>query len=580
LSVHPVEQRRIEHCPADQLARAYLGVHDTEGPRQRSHLGRVEAPQRRDQQLLDPVARHVVGDQQLQGREQYGDRRLAHQRSLVAGHLDRDARRGQRPAQSRDRRASGAHQHRHLAPPDAVLEMRPAEQVGDVLDLRPCGVEREHLDRARPELGRRGLGIAERVVGRPRDRSAHRDPGRDRARRAQQSRAEAPGGAEREYRRRLPLTVRELAGELEDPAHVCAAEAVDRLIRIAHGDEVPAVAGKGTKQRHLTGVGVLVLVHEHAGVHRAQLGLVDSRLDHAARDQVGVVDRRPAAEDIEVLLQEQTRRLELRNSLVATELDELMGVESALAGARDHRLHLAGEAPGADRSAQRLGPPDRLGRVGEQLLQHDVLLGRGQQLQGRGVELRRRVAPDQAVGEGVERRRQVARQGPPEPRGHPVTQLFGSLAGEGQRQHRVGVDPPPLDPADDRFDHRRRLAGAGSGEHEQRPAGVVDDTPLVRVELRRRRGGTRWREPVAHGQGGSGHVTAQPTISARQIVYVGLGFEARCARTSTSGELTDCVRRPWFRGSLRSHLNQRRARSPRGRTPARPGSSRARRAGA
>src|SRR5215213_2624617 len=50
----------------------------------------------------------------------------------------------------------------------------------------------------------------------------------------------------------------------------------------------------------------------------------------------------------------------------------------------------------------------------------------------------------------------------------------------------------------------------------------------------------------------------QPAASSK-IVYVGLGFEARCARTSTSGELTDCVRRPWFRGSLRSHRNQRRA---------------------
>ena len=410
--------------------------------------------------------------------------------------------------------------------------MRAAQEIGNALDLGSGGVVGQDFDGARSELGRRGLGIAERVVGRPRDGTAHRDPGRDRAGRPQQPRAEPTGRSEREDRGRLALVVRELARELEDPAHVGAAEAVDRLVRIADGDQVAAVARNRPEQRHLTGVGVLVLVHEHARVPRPQLRLVDPRLDHAARDQVGVVDRGLATEHVEVLLQEETGGLELRNALVATQVDELMRVEAALAGAGDHRLHLASEAPRADGSTQRLGPPDRLGRVGEQLLQHDVLLGCRQQLQRGGVELRRRVAPHQPVGEGVKRRGQVARQRASEPPGHPVAQLLGGLAGEGQRQHRVGVHAPPFDPVDDRFDHGRRLAGAGSGEHEQRPARVVDNALLVLVELGRRGRGARRREPVAHGRGGSGHVTAQPTIHARQIAdrYVAVSRRARDGR--------------------------------------------------
>ena len=87
----------------------------------------------------------------------------------------------------------------------------------------------------------------------------------------------------------------------------------------------------------------------------------------------------------------------------------------------------------------------------------------------------------------------------PEPRGDPVAELLGRLAREGQRQHLRRVGAAALDAVDDRLDQRRGLAGAGAGEHEQRPALVVDDALLVVVEDRRparaRRGapgGTSW----------------------------------------------------------------------------------------
>ena len=119
----------------------------------------------------------------------------------------------------------------------------------------------------------------------------------------------------------------------------------------------------------------------------------------------------------------------------AAERDQLVGIETALARAGQHRVDLAREAAGADCRAQRLGPPDRLGVVGQQLLQHDVLLRRGEQPQRGGVQLGGGVATDQAVGERVERRAQGGRHGAAEAGGDPVAQLLGGLAGEGEREH-------------------------------------------------------------------------------------------------------------------------------------------------
>ena len=133
---------------------------------------------------------------------------------------------------------------------------------------------------------------------------------------------------------------------------------------------------------------------------------------------------------------------------------------------------------------QRLGPGDRLGVVGEQLAHHHVGLGRRQQPQRAVVDAGGRVGPHQAVGEGVERRAQRGRAGAAEPGGDPVAQLLGGLAGEGQRQHLVGAGAALLDAVDDRLDQGRGLAGAGTGQHQHRPARVVDDALLVGVEDR------------------------------------------------------------------------------------------------
>ena len=75
---------------------------------------------------------------------------------------------------------------------------------------------------------------------------------------------------------------------------------------------------------------------------------------------------------------------------------------------------------------------DRFGRRPQELAHDDVLLGGRQQPQRRAVELAGRVAPDQAVGEGVHGRAHGRPRRAPEAGRHPVAQLLGGLAGEGQ----------------------------------------------------------------------------------------------------------------------------------------------------
>ena len=79
----------------------------------------------------------------------------------------------------------------------------------------------------------------------------------------------------------------------------------------------------------------------------AQLVAVGLGLDHGPRDQVGVVDRALVAEHVEVLPEEVAGGLELGHPLTPAEPDQVVGVEAPLAGAGQHRVHLAGEPAGA-----------------------------------------------------------------------------------------------------------------------------------------------------------------------------------------------------------------------------------------
>ena len=180
-----------------------------QGTGERTHVGGVEAGERRDQQSLGRHRVEVVGvvgvvvvevDHGAQRVEQRAYGGLAHERGLVAGHLDGHAGPGEATPQHRDRGAPRADQHRHLRPGDAVLEMGPPEQVGDPLDLGALGVVGEHLDPVgRP--GRECLGAGERGAGALVDAAGQRDPGGDALARGQHPRPEAAYDGERAARR-------------------------------------------------------------------------------------------------------------------------------------------------------------------------------------------------------------------------------------------------------------------------------------------------------------------------------------------------------------------------------------------
>ena len=339
--------------------------------------------------------------------------------------------------------------------------------------------------------GRRQERLA-RALG---DAAGQPDPAGDPLGGGEEPRPEPAGGPQRHDLGRGAVGAREVGREVEDPAHLRAPERVDRLVRVAHRHQVAAVAGDRPQQRHLAGVGVLVLVDEDVRVGRAQLVAVHGRLDRRPPDQVGVVDGTASVEDGEVLLQERAGRHELRQAVGLAQPLELLAVEPLLPGPGEHGVDLAGEPAGAERVPERVGPPDRLGMVLQQLAQHHVLLGRGEQPQRADVELGGRVAPDQAVGERVERRADARRHGAADPGGDPVAQLLGGLAREGEGQDRVRVGAL-VDAAHDRLDQRRGLAGARAGQHQERAAVVVDDALLLLVEGRRPRrradGRTRW----------------------------------------------------------------------------------------
>ena len=435
-------------------------------------------------------SRVVEVEHHPQGVDQRERGRVADQRHLVAGHLDRHAGGAEGTTQRRDGLAAGPHQHGHLVPRDAVLEVRAPEQVGQVLGLGPVAVEGADGDPTFAVVSHFRGGRQERLASTLGDASGQPDPTGEPLRGGEQPRSEPAGGPQRHHLGWGAVGSWEGGREVEDTAHLRAPERVDRLVRVAHHHQVTAVTGDRPQQRHLAGVGVLVLVDEDVGVGRAQLVAVHRRLDRRAPNEVGVVDGAAPVEDREVLLQERSGRHELRQTVGLAQPLELLPVEALLPGSGQHGVDLAREATGAERVPELVGPPDRLGVVLQQLTQHHVLLGRREQPERADVELGGRVAADQAVGEGVERRADARGHGAADPRGDPVAELLGRLAREGQRQDPVGVGAL-VDAADDRLDQRRGLAGARPGQDQERPAVVVGDPLLLLVEDRRLTGERR-----------------------------------------------------------------------------------------
>ncbi|GAA3275823.1 hypothetical protein GCM10020218_023130 [Dactylosporangium vinaceum] len=461
--------------------------------------------QQRDRRVLVEPGRVERAPQEQQQRR---DGRLQVQRQVLGLGDGRHAGGVQGPLQRRELPGGRAHDDRHPGPRDAAQQVGLAQPVGD--ERRLGGLGRE---RARLHVAAGPLGLELTVPGRS------PQPGRDPPDRRQQPRAEPP----RHGQRHLD-GVGEVQLEVLDDGRVGPAEGERRGVGVGERDEVLAVARDQLQQLDLgrVGVGELVdvdvlqplplpfeqhlIVREHPGRDPDQLRVV-------------VGDGAPAGgvaqgEHLEVLAEERGRRRPVRPVVDLRQLRQPLRRDAPLDGAQQQVAQFGRERPGGQGAAQGLRPGD--GRLGQQLPDHQVLLGAGQQARG-ALPPFDSGSPEQAEGVPVKgpdhrlgRRAQPAR--PAQPPLDPVAQPHRAAPAEREHEDllRVGALGHPLR---DRLDERARLAGAGPADDEQRPAGVLHDEPLPGVrEDRGGRDGTAPHEPVGPtGGGGRGHATNRIT---------------------------------------------------------------------
>ncbi len=251
-------------------------------------------------------------------------------------------------------------------PGHAVGQVSAAQGVCDQRRLLRRGIGDEDADLALGCIRDRDQGTVRRVPERPRRgllrlrrdsrgcrTGGHREAAGHPPGRSQQTGAAAAAGAQRDHGRRVTVRGAELLGEARQRPHVRAAERVNRLVRVAHGDQVPAIACQGQQQGLLRRVTVLVLIDED-GVVGVALAL--SR--RATRQQCG-----GNADDLGVVVGGHWREVEpgrvpvkelpRRCPVVAlggpAEAAQRLAVQAALSGPHQHVAELFGESPGGQR---------------------------------------------------------------------------------------------------------------------------------------------------------------------------------------------------------------------------------------
>ena len=262
-----------------QIATVGDGIADEQRRRPRSRLagGSVERTQpttqgaqhrrcctseRRQQQRASKIwrQRRPPVRRDIERTQQRRYRRVAGQRDLVGGDGHGHPGGHQRAAQHRDAAHPGPHQDGHVVPAQTVDQMRAAQRVGDGADL--LGHRRIEAD-ARRLVGRRTGRLQAPMLIALAGQVAERDLARELTRHREQLCAHTATGAETHDARRAAVAVREAGAELEDVADVGATEPVDRLVRVAHGDQQPAVACQVLQQSFLRRISVLVFVDVH-----------------------------------------------------------------------------------------------------------------------------------------------------------------------------------------------------------------------------------------------------------------------------------------------------------------------------
>jgi hypothetical protein len=261
-------------------------------------------------------------------------------------------------------------------------------------------------------------------------------------------------------------------GQVEDVAGAGAAEAVHGLGVVADRGQPCFPDAEPADDVDLQLVHVLVLVDEDLVEQAGKLPAEDVVADRGppVEQQVVEVEQGAGALAGHVRLDHAGDRLDqvgrpgraLGNRL----RQRAGGVHRPRVQVEQQRL-ARGAAAGA---CEALLLPDQVEQVGG--------VGRVEHGEPAGQAERGRVRGDDPVRDRVER---AAPRLPPV-RGCPGEHLRRRPPGEGEQQHAVSWDAA-LQQAGDPRGQRRRLAGPGAGEHEQRPPVVLDRDPLLLVQL-------------------------------------------------------------------------------------------------
>ena len=418
-------------------------------PHQPAQPDRVEAGQRRGEQLHGLLGGDCTAGRDAEHEQQRTDGVRLGQHDLVTGDLDRDACGGAGPRDHRQASA-GSGQHGHLAVSDPPLDPGAAQFGGDrpgLVSLAPAG-----QDSQGPRPGGR-----HRVGG----GAGHgdRQPGGQALQAGGQLAAGAEPLPQHHHVAGAAVGTGEDRGELGRDPGVGAAEGVHGGLRVGGCQDGAAVGHQGADQTDLGRVEVGDVVNQDGVVapanRRQHVGLGEQ--DARAVDQFGVVEGTLGVQHVEVLGEEPADRLPFRQARLPAVGDHVLRVEAELPGPGEHGADLAGEAAGADRVHQGFGPAGAA--RSEEFPHPELLLRRGQQPPVRRVG----VLVDQGAGQGMDRGDRQLGGAADRPR-DPVAQRAGRLPPRCQHQRTEALREPP----GGRPGHQRGLPGARPAQHQQR----------------------------------------------------------------------------------------------------------------
>jgi hypothetical protein len=152
-------------------------------------------------------------------------------------------------------------------------------------------------------------------------------------------------------------------------------------------------------------------------------------------------------------------------------------VEEPLLGPEDE----VGDLPSEPGRLEEVREPGPVGRrfLAQHLPDGRVLLGRGQELWGRGVPELLEPAAEEAEGEPVGRVDGKGGQRPPQTVDQPLPGVAGSSAMKGQEDHPFGIGSPLEQPGEP-LSEQGGLARSGRAGDQQGPSGEVQNRGLLR----------------------------------------------------------------------------------------------------